>query len=132
MADLAGDEQGADFRRAQAGHRIVGAKRGSEPRHREGEYYYGLGWIDHSAVGGAVGGYGTGRVARNVSINPAVDAIAGLIGGSGGTWLAGMIPALVPMVTGGGAAYAGQAVTGVVGGGILTAIARHIKNMTMP
>ena len=83
-------------------------------------------------IGGAVGGYGTGRVAKNVSINPTVDAIVGLIGGYGGTWLAGMVPALAPMLTGGGAAYVGQAVTGVVGGGILTAIVGLIKNMASP
>ena len=81
-------------------------------------------------AGGAVGGYGTGRVAKNVSINPTVDAIVGLIGGFGGTWLAGMIPALLPLISGGGAAYAGQAVTGLVGGGILTAIVGVIKNMS--
>ena len=81
-------------------------------------------------VGGAVGGYGTGRVAKNVSINPTVDAIVGLIGGFGGTWIAGLIPALAPMLTGGGAAYVGTAVTGVVGGGILTAIVGAIKNMS--
>ena len=44
-------------------------------------------------IGGAAGGYGTGRVAKNVSINPTVDAIVGLVGGFGGTWLAGLIPA---------------------------------------
>ncbi|MGV3490785.1 MAG: hypothetical protein ACO1OG_05615 [Devosia sp.] len=81
-------------------------------------------------VGGAVGGYGTGRVAKNVSINPTVDAIVGLIGGFGGTWLAGMIPALLPLLSGGGTAYVGQAVTGVVGGGLLTAIVGIIKNAT--
>ena len=83
-------------------------------------------------VGGAAGGYGTGKVAKNVSINPTVDAIVGLIGGFGGTWLAGLIPALVPMLSGGGAAYVGQAVTGVVGGGVLTAIVGLIKNMASP
>jgi hypothetical protein len=81
-------------------------------------------------AGGAVGGYGTGKVAKNVSINPTVDAIVGLIGGFGGTWIAGLIPALAPMISGGGAAYAGQAVTGLVGGGILTAIVGAIKNAT--
>jgi hypothetical protein len=83
-------------------------------------------------IGGAVGGYGTGRVAKNFSINPTVDAIVGLIGGWGGTWLAGMIPGLAGMLAGGGAAYVGQAVTGVVGGGILTAIVGLIKNMASP
>jgi hypothetical protein len=83
-------------------------------------------------IGGAVGGYGTGRVAKNVSINPTVDAIVGLIGGWAGTWLAAKIPGLDAMIAGGGAAYVGQAVTGVVGGGILTAIAGLIKNMANP
>lgn len=83
-------------------------------------------------VGGAAGGYGTGKVAKNVSINPTVDAIVGLIGGYGGTWLAGLIPALAPMLAGGGTAYVGQAVTGVVGGGILTAVVGLIKNMASP
>ena len=44
---------------------------------------------------GAIGGYGTGRVAKQVSINPTVDAIVGLIGGVGGTWLAGLVPGLL-------------------------------------
>ncbi len=83
-------------------------------------------------AGGAVGGYGTGKVAKNVSINPTVDAIVGLVGGFGGTWIAGMIPALLPLISGGGAAYAGQAVTGLVGGGVLTAIVGLIKNMAAP
>ena len=82
-------------------------------------------------IGGAVGGYGTGRVAKKVSINPTVDAIVGLIGGYVGTWIIGAIPGLAGLVAGGGAAYAGQAVTGIVGGGILTAIVGAIKNMTM-
>lgn len=82
---------------------------------------------------GAVGGYGTGRVAKNVSINPTVDAVVGLIGGVGGTWLAGLIPGLAGMVNAtanGGGAYVGQGVTGLVAGGILTAIVGAIKNAT--
>ena len=77
---------------------------------------------------GAVGGYGTGRVAKQVSINPTVDGIVGLIGGYLGTWIAGLIPGLAGMLTGGGAAYVGQGVTGLVGGAILTAIVGGIKN----
>jgi hypothetical protein len=80
---------------------------------------------------GAVGGYGVGRVAKNVSINPTVDGIVGLIGGWLGTWLATMIPGLASMVTGTGGAYVGQGVTGLVGGGILAAIVGGIKNATM-
>jgi len=82
-------------------------------------------------VGGAVGGYGTGRVAKRVSINPTADAIIGLIGGYIGTWIVGLVPSLATMISGGGAAYVGQAVTGLVGGGILTAIVGAIKNMAM-
>ena len=77
---------------------------------------------------GAVGGYGTGRAAKQVSINPTVDAIVGLIGGYLGTWIVGLIPGLAGLVTGGGAAYVGQGVTGLIGGAILTAIVGGIKN----
>jgi len=77
---------------------------------------------------GAVGGYGTGRVAKQVSINPTVDSIVGLIGGYLGTWIAGLIPGLAGMLAGGGAAYVGQAATGLIGGAILTAIVGGIKN----
>jgi hypothetical protein len=82
-------------------------------------------------IGGAVGGYGTGRVAKPVSISPTVDSIVGLVGGFIGTWIVAQIPALAPIISGGGAAYAGTAVTGLVGGGILTAIVGAIKNMAM-
>ena len=77
---------------------------------------------------GAVGGYGTGRAVKQVSINPTVDGIVGLIGGYLGTWIAGTIPGLAGLVAGGGAAYIGQGVTGLVGGAILTAIVGAIKN----
>ncbi len=80
---------------------------------------------------GAVGGYGTGRVAKQVSINPTVDGIVGLIGGYVGTWIAANIPGLDGLVStaaSGGGAYVGQGVTGLVAGGILTAIVGGIKN----
>ena len=77
---------------------------------------------------GAVGGYGTGRAVKQVSINPTVDGIVGLIGGYLGTWIAGLIPGLAGMLTGGGAAYVGQGVTGLIGGAILTAIVGGVKN----
>ncbi len=78
---------------------------------------------------GAIGGYGTGRTVKQVSINPTVDAIVGLIGGYLGTWIVGLIPGLAGLVTGGGAAYVGQGVSGLIGGVILTAIVGAIKNM---
>ncbi len=82
-------------------------------------------------IAGAVGGYGTGRVAKGVSINQTVDGIVGLIGGYLGTWIVGLVPGLAGMVSGGGAAYVGQGVTGLIGGAILTAIVGAIKNMAM-
>ncbi len=80
---------------------------------------------------GAVGGYGTGRAVKQVSINPTVDAIVGLIGGYIGTWIVSIIPGLAGLVAGGGTAYVGQGVTGLVGGAILTAIVGAIKNATV-
>ena len=50
---------------------------------------------------GAIGGYGTGRAVKQVSINPTVDAIVGLIGGYLGTWIVGLIPGLAGLVSGG-------------------------------
>ena len=85
-------------------------------------------------IAGAVGGYGTGRVAKNVSIPPTVDAIVGLGGGFIGTWIAANIPGLAGLVSttaAGGGAYLGQGVTGLVAGGILTDIVGGIKNATM-
>jgi hypothetical protein len=80
---------------------------------------------------GAIGGYGTGRVAKNISLGQVGDGIAGLIGGWLGTWIVSVIPGLAGLVTGGGGAYVGQGVTGLIGGGILTAIVGAIKNATM-
>lgn len=84
-------------------------------------------------VAGAVGGNGIAAAAKNLSLGTAGNSIAGAIGGLGGTWLAGLIPGLSGLVAGsagGGidiAALAGQGVTGLVGGGILTAVAALIK-----
>ena len=58
---------------------------------------------------GAIGGYGIGRGVKQVSINPTVDAIVGLIGGYIGTWIVGLIPGLAGLVAGGGAADHGCA-----------------------
>ena len=92
-------------------------------------------------IGGGVGGNGLAAVLKKLSLGPAGNTIAGAIGGWLGTWLAGMIPGLDGIVKGMAAdgtaggldigALAGQGVTGIVGGAILTAIAGAIKNMTM-
>lgn len=92
-------------------------------------------------IGGGVGGNGLAAVMKKLSLGPAGNTIAGAIGGWLGTWLAGMVPGLDGIVKGmavaegaaGGldiGALAGQGVTGIVGGALLTAIAGAIKNMT--
>lgn len=90
-------------------------------------------------VAGGAGGNVIGQVAKQVSLGPTGNTIAGAIGGLGGTWLAGLIPGLSGLIGGaagaagaaGGidfAALAGQGATGLVGGGLLTAIAGFAKN----
>lgn len=93
-------------------------------------------------IGGGVGGNGIAAVLKQVNLGPVGNTIAGAIGGWLGTWLAGMIPGLSGLVgtaaaaagTTGGldiGALAGQGLTGLVGGGLLTTIAGLIKNATM-
>lgn len=89
-------------------------------------------------IAGVVGGYGTGKAVKSVDLGNTGNLIAGAVGGVGGTWLAGLIPGLSGMLTGAAAtggvdigALVAQAVTGLVGGGVLTAIAGAVKNATM-
>jgi hypothetical protein len=93
-------------------------------------------------IAGGVGGNGLAAVLKQINLGPVGNSIAGAIGGWLGTWLAAQIPGLAGLVGGaaaaaGGAggldigALAGQGVTGLVGGGVLTAIAGLIKNATM-
>lgn len=93
-------------------------------------------------IGGGVGGNGIAAVLKQVNLGPVGNTIAGAIGGWLGTWLAGMIPGLSGLVGGAAAAagtaggldigaLAGQGLTGLVGGGLLTAIAGLVKNATM-
>jgi len=72
---------------------------------------------------------GRGRDALIVMVNLPLA----LIGGVAGTWIATNIPGLAGMLStaSGGGAYVGQGVTGLVAGGILTAIVGAIKNATM-
>lgn len=84
-------------------------------------------------IAGAVGGNGLAAAAKNLSLGTTGNTIAGAVGGVGGTWLAGLIPGLAGLVAGSGtgidaAALVGQGVSGLVGGGILTAVAALIKN----
>jgi len=85
-------------------------------------------------VAGAVGGNALGAATKSMSLGPVGNTIAGAVGGVGGTWIAALVPALSAMLAGGSmdaGALVGQGVTGLVGGGILTAIAGLIKNNVM-
>ena len=85
-------------------------------------------------VAGAIGGNGIGAAAKNMSLRTTGNTIAGAIGGVGGTWLAGLIPGLAELLSGAGGmdagALVGQGVSGLVGGGILTAIAAAVRKAT--
>lgn len=90
-------------------------------------------------IAGGAGGNVIGQLARGLSLGPAGNSIVGAVGGVAGTWLASMIPGLDALVgSAAGAAGAaggmdmgaliGQGVTGLVSGGVLTAIAGLIKS----
>jgi hypothetical protein len=90
-------------------------------------------------IAGGAGGNVIGQLAKSLNLGPAGNSIVGAIGGLAGTWLAGMVPGLDSLVggaatagaTAGGidiGALAGQGVTGLVSGGVLTAIAGLIKS----
>jgi hypothetical protein len=90
-------------------------------------------------ITGGAGGNVVGQLAKNLNLGPTGNSIVGAVGGLGGTWLAGMIPGLNSLVGGAAAAggtaggldigaLAGQGVTGLVSGGILTAVAGLIKS----
>lgn len=93
-------------------------------------------------IAGAVGGNVLAQFAKQYSMNPIWNSIAGAIGGLILTWICGRIPGLDGLVGAVGSAAAastgasglqagalvGQAIAGLIGGGVLTAIAGAIKN----
>lgn len=87
-------------------------------------------------IAGGAGGNIVGQLVKQLNLGTAGNSIVGAIGGLAGTWLASMIPGLDGLVgaaagTAGSfdiGALAGQGVTGLVGGGLLTAIAGFIKS----
>ncbi len=90
-------------------------------------------------VAGGAGGNVIGQLIKSLNLGPAGNTIVGAIGGVAGTWLASMIPGLDALVgSAAGAAGAaggidmgallGQGATGLVSGGLLTAIAGAIKS----
>ena len=90
-------------------------------------------------IAGGAGGNVVGQLAKNLNLGTTGNTIVGAIGGVAGTWLAGMIPGLSGLVSGAAAAGAtggldlgalvGQGATGLVGGGLLTAVAGIVKSM---
>ncbi|KKB86723.1 DNA methyltransferase [Devosia limi DSM 17137] len=90
-------------------------------------------------LAGGAGGNIVGQLAKNLNLGTTGNTIAGAIGGVAGTWLASMIPGLSGLVGGAAAAgatgsldlgaLAGQGATGLVGGGLLTAVAGIVKSM---
>ena len=88
-------------------------------------------------IAGGAGGNVIGQLAKILNLGTTGNSIVGAIGGLAGAWLAGKIPGLDSLVgaaagTGGldFGALAGQGATGLVGGGVLTAIAGIIKSAT--
>jgi hypothetical protein len=92
-------------------------------------------------VAGGAGGNIVGQLSKNMSLGATGNSIVGAVGGLILTWIAGQVPGLSGIVNGmatsgasaGGldmGALLGQGVTGLIGGGGLTAIAAMIKNAT--
>ncbi|UXN68562.1 hypothetical protein N8A98_15015 [Devosia neptuniae] len=91
-------------------------------------------------IAGGAGGNVIGQIVKSLNLGPTGNTIAGAVGGVAGTWLASLIPGLSGLVGGATAAAAtggldigalvGQGATGLVGGGILTAIAGMVKSAT--
>lgn len=90
-------------------------------------------------IAGGAGGNVIANIVKSLNLGPAGNSIVGAIGGVAGTWLASMVPGLDGLVgaaagaagTAGGldlGALVGQGATGLVSGGILTAIAGLIKS----
>ena len=88
-------------------------------------------------IAGAAGGNVIGQVIKQLNLGPVGNSVAGAIGGLAATWLASKVPGLDGLVgmagaapAGGlnGGALAGQAATGLVGGGVLSAIIGAIKS----
>lgn len=90
------------------------------------------------SMAGAAGGNVIGQMIGRLDLGLIGNSAAGAIGGLAATWLASKIPGLDGLVgmagmaapTGGldGGALAGQAVTGLIGGGVFSAIAGTIKS----
>src|SRR5437773_9045819 len=91
-------------------------------------------------IAGAIGGNATGTAAKQITLGPAGNSIAGVVGGVIGGWIiAKLFGGAAPPADAAAAATAvsmnigqiiEQAVGGLVGGGVLQVIAGLIKQQT--
>jgi uncharacterized membrane protein YeaQ/YmgE (transglycosylase-associated protein family) len=86
-------------------------------------------------IAGALGGLATGRAVKSVDLGNMGNIIAGIVGGVGGSTIAGLIPGLAVLSSFAGApagvdigALLAQGLGGLIGGGILTAIVGAVRN----
>ena len=87
-------------------------------------------------IAGGAGGNVIGQIVKSLNLGLAGNTIVGAVGGVVGTWIAGRIPGLDSLVGAAASstgsfdlgALAGQGAAGLVGGGVLTAIAGLIRS----
>jgi hypothetical protein len=81
-------------------------------------------------IGGAVGGIGVGKTAKNLDLGNIVNAILGIVGGGlGGQILNSLGIAAMPSGALDVGSIVGNVVSGGVGGGVLMAIVGFIKSL---
>ena len=85
------------------------------------------------AIAGAIGGWLTGGMLKNLSLGSTANMIVGLLGGIVvGYWLHAMFPGLARSDGVSLAGLVGQIVGAVASGGILVAICALVKDMFSP
>jgi hypothetical protein len=81
-------------------------------------------------IGGAIGGIGVGKTAKNLDLGTVLNAIAGIIGGGLGGQILNLFGiAAMPSGALDVGSIVGNIVSGGVGGGVLMAIVGFIKSL---
>jgi hypothetical protein len=81
-------------------------------------------------IGGAAGGNIVGKLLKNLDLNAVIATITGILGGVGGTQLAGLLGILKPIIDaigGSGGDVVANGGASAIGGALLTAIVGFIK-----
>jgi hypothetical protein len=81
-------------------------------------------------IGGAVGGNAAGAMLKNANLTALVRTILGVVGGVGGTQLAGamgLLQSILGEAAGTGGMVAGNAGASAIGGAVLTLVVGLIK-----